>query len=116
MTGFIGGDEAGAGGLPLGKPRGYGLVPPYIFVAETLRRIAFQLYLVERDTECCHLRRRISSLRDLRYMPSLERSMNRVRIALIGERVGDMNGDAVSVVLGDIAQSPVVSSDTVTGS
>ena len=39
-------------------------------------------------------------------MPRLEHGMNRVRIALIGERDGGMVGDAVGVVLGDIAQIP----------
>ena len=37
-------------------------------------------------------------------MPGLEHSMNRVRIALIGECAGGMGRDAVGVVLGDIAQ------------
>ena len=96
--------EARAGALPPGDPRGDGFVAPYTFVAKTLRRIAFQLDPVKRDTERCHLRRRIGSFRDLWYTPGLEHGMNRVRIALIGERAGGMVGDAVGVVLGDIAQ------------
>ena len=89
-----------SGGLHWGD----GFVAPYAFVAETLRRIAFQLDPVKRDTDRCHIRRRIGSFRDLWYMPGLEYRMNRVRIALIGERAGGMGGDAVGVVLGDVAQ------------
>ena len=67
---------------------------------EALRRFTFQLDPVERDTESCHLRRRIGSFRDVYYMPDLEHGLYRVQIALIGERAGSMGGDAVSVELG----------------
>ena len=96
--------EARAVGLLLSEAGCDGLVAPFAFVAKALRRIAFQLDPLERDAEDRHVRGRIGSIRDLRYVPGLEYGLDRVRIAAVGKRAGGMAGDAVGVVLGDLAQ------------